>query len=89
MLFRSDRSRNRVRLLAFNILGFVVSAVAISQSMIEQVLLDRMPGRTFRWDKTVRYRKPGAAAANASSAAAPSAPITPLPGATTFGATST
>ena len=83
-----DRSRNRVRLLAFNMLGFVVSAVAISQSMIEQVLLDRMPGRTFRWDKTVRYRKPGAATATVNSATAPSAPITQLPSATTYGATS-
>ena len=56
-----DRSRRRVRLLAFNVLGFVVSAVAISRAVLEQVLLDRLPGRSFTWDKTVRYRLPSAA----------------------------
>ena len=55
-----DRSHRRVRLLAFNVLGFVVSAVAISRAVVEQVFLDRLPGRGFSWDKTVRYRRPGA-----------------------------
>ncbi len=52
-----DRSHRRVRLLAFNWLGFIVSAVAISRGVLEQVLLDRLPGRNFHWDKTVRYRR--------------------------------
>ena len=52
-----DRSRQRVRLLAFNWLGVVVSAVAISRAVLEQALLDRLPGRSFHWDKTVRYRQ--------------------------------
>ena len=52
-----DRSYRRVRLLAFNWLGFVVSATAITRSMLDQALLDRLPGREFRWDKTVRYRR--------------------------------
>ncbi len=52
-----DRSGRRVQLLAFNWLGFVVSAMAISRSVLEQVLLDRMPGKGFHWDKTVRYRR--------------------------------
>jgi cellulose synthase/poly-beta-1,6-N-acetylglucosamine synthase-like glycosyltransferase len=51
-----DRSHRRVRLLAFNWLGFVVSATAIARSVLEQLLLDRLPGRGFHWDKTVRYR---------------------------------
>jgi 4-amino-4-deoxy-L-arabinose transferase-like glycosyltransferase len=51
-----DRSRRRVRLLAFNWLGFVVSATAIARSVLEQAVLDRLPGRNFHWDKTVRYR---------------------------------
>ena len=56
-----DRSRQRVRLLAFNWLGFIVSAVAIARAVLEQAVLDRLPGRDFTWDKTVRYRKgPGA-----------------------------
>ena len=53
-----DRSRQRVRLLAFNWLGFVVSAVAIARAVLEQALLDRLPGVKFQWDKTVRYRRP-------------------------------
>ena len=52
-----DRSHRRVRLLAFNWLGFIVSAVAISRAVLEQAVLDRLPGRNFHWDKTVRYRK--------------------------------
>ena len=58
-----DRSRQRVRLIAFNWLGFIVSAVAIAKSVLDQALLDRLPGRGFHWDKTVRYRraKPGPA----------------------------
>ena len=53
-----DRSRERVRLIAFNWLGFIVSAVAIARAVLEQALLDRLPGRGFQWDKTVRYRNP-------------------------------
>ena len=56
-----DRSHRRVRLLAFNWLGFIVSAVAIARAVLEQALLDRLPGRNFQWDKTVRYRKGPAA----------------------------
>jgi len=52
-----DRSRQRVCLIAFNWLGFIVSAVAIAKSVLDQVLLDRLPGRGFHWDKTVRYRR--------------------------------
>ncbi len=52
-----DRSRQRVRLIAFNWLGFIVSAVAIARAVIEQLLLDRLPGRNFQWDKTARYRR--------------------------------
>ena len=52
-----DRSRQRVRLIAFNWLGFIVSAVAIARAVLEQALLDRLPGRGFQWDKTVRYRR--------------------------------
>jgi 4-amino-4-deoxy-L-arabinose transferase-like glycosyltransferase len=52
-----DRSHRRVRLLAFNWLGFVVSATAIARSVLEQALLDRLPGRGFQWDKTIRYRR--------------------------------
>ena len=53
-----DRSRQRVRLIAFNWLGFIVSAVAIARAVLEQALLDRLPGRGFHWDKTARYRSP-------------------------------
>lgn len=72
-----DRSHRRVRLLAFNWLGFIVSAVAISRAVLEQALLDRLPGRNFHWDKTVRYRAPAAGAAPAAAAAAAAAAVTP------------
>ena len=52
-----DRSGRRVRLLAFNWLAFIVSAVAIARAVLEQTLLDRRPGRTLQWDKTARYRR--------------------------------
>ena len=52
-----DRSGRRVRLLAFNWLAFIVSAVAIARAVLEQTVLDRRPGRTLQWDKTVRYRR--------------------------------
>jgi cellulose synthase/poly-beta-1,6-N-acetylglucosamine synthase-like glycosyltransferase len=68
-----DRSRRRVHLLAFNWLGFVVSTVAVARGVLEQSVLDRLPGRSFQWDKTVRYRplvtqtaNPGKAAVTAS-----------------------
>ena len=53
---RLDRSQRRVRLLAFNWLGFIVSVLAIAQAVLEQAVLDRLPGRSFTWDKTARYR---------------------------------
>jgi hypothetical protein len=52
-----DRTHRRVRLIAFNWLGFIVSAVAIAQAVLEQAVLDRLPSRSFHWDKTVRYRR--------------------------------
>ena len=60
-----DRSGHRVRLLAFNWLGFLVSAVAIARGALEQVLLDRLGKRQFKWDKTVRYRTAPAAVGTA------------------------
>ena len=62
-----DRSGNRVRLLAFNWLGFIVSAMAISRGVLEQVVLGRLGTPQLKWDKTARYRSapartPGAAA---------------------------
>ena len=71
-----DRSGRRARLIAFNWLGFMVSAVAISRAVLEQLLLDRLPGRGFQWDKTVRYRQapPAAAGATPPAAATPGLP---------------
>ena len=65
-----DRSTRRVQLLAFNALGFIVGAVAIARAVLEQAVLDRLPGATFHWDKTVRYRQAGQAA-HAAQAALP------------------
>ena len=74
-----DRSHRRLRLLAFNWLGFVVSATAIARSVIDQALLDRLPGKGFQWDKTVRYRRNSALALLAPTAKAASLLPSPLP----------
>ncbi len=66
-----DRSRQRIRLLAFSFLGFIVSAVAIMRSVYEQALTDRLPGGKFQWDKTVRYRRSSAAVAMPPAKAGP------------------
>ena len=66
-----DRSRQRVRLLAFNWLGFIVSAVAIARAVLEQALLDRLPGRNFTWDKTVRYRQAPASSSTPATSSTP------------------
>ncbi len=52
-----DGSRQRVRLLPLNYLGFMVSVISITQAGWSQIL-DHAFKREFRWDKTVRYRKP-------------------------------
>ncbi len=52
-----DGKRNRLRLLPFSLLGFVVSLVAISVSVWD-LLLDRVLRRDMVWEKTIRYRKP-------------------------------
>jgi cellulose synthase/poly-beta-1,6-N-acetylglucosamine synthase-like glycosyltransferase len=52
-----DGKRNRLRLLPFSLLGFVVSLVAISSSVWD-LLLDHLLRRDMVWEKTIRYRKP-------------------------------
>lgn len=52
-----DGKRNRLRLLPFSLLGFVVSLMAISLSVWD-LLLDRVLRRDMVWEKTIRYRKP-------------------------------
>jgi cellulose synthase/poly-beta-1,6-N-acetylglucosamine synthase-like glycosyltransferase len=52
-----DGKRNRLRLLPFSLLGFVVSLVAISASVWD-LLLDHLLRRDMVWEKTIRYRKP-------------------------------
>ena len=51
-----DRSRRRVRLLAFNWLGFSVSGFAIARAVFEQMVLDRVRTSRFQWEKTARFR---------------------------------
>jgi cellulose synthase/poly-beta-1,6-N-acetylglucosamine synthase-like glycosyltransferase len=53
-----DGTRNRLRLLPLNVSGFLVSMVAISRATFNQMIWDRFKGaNSFKWDKTVRYRK--------------------------------
>jgi len=52
-----DGSRQRIRLLPLNYLGFLVSAISITRATLNQIL-DNYLKRELIWDKTVRYRKP-------------------------------
>ncbi|WP_447122695.1 glycosyltransferase [Glaciimonas sp. GG7] len=52
-----DYNHRRIRLLPFNLIGFIVSLVGISEATLEQLLTDHLMHRRFQWDKTVRYRK--------------------------------
>lgn len=51
-----DGNRRRLRLLPFNMLGFLVSVFAISGAVWSQ-MLDSIFKREMVWDKTVRYRQ--------------------------------
>ena len=51
-----DGHRRRLRLLPFNMLGFLVSLFAISGA-IGSLMLDRLFKREMVWDKTIRYRE--------------------------------
>ena len=51
-----DGNRRRLRLLPFNMLGFLVSLFAISGA-VWSLLLDRILNREMVWDKTIRYRE--------------------------------
>lgn len=51
-----DGSHRRLRLLPFNLLGFLVSLFAISASVVG-MLADHVFRRELVWDKTLRYRQ--------------------------------
>ncbi len=51
-----DGNRKRLRLLPFNMLGFLVSLFAISGA-VWSLLIDSVFRREMVWDKTIRYRK--------------------------------
>lgn len=50
-----DGNRRRLRLLPFNMLGFLVSLFAISGA-VGSLMLDGLLKREMVWDKTIRYR---------------------------------
>ena|SRR5450830_700907 len=50
-----DGNRRRLRLLPFNMLGFLVSLFAISGAVWSQ-MLDSLLKREMVWEKTIRYR---------------------------------
>ena len=49
---RLDGSPRRIRLLPLNLLGFLVSLVATSQAVLDEI----RPGGAFVWHKTERFR---------------------------------
>ena len=52
---RLDNTRQRVCLLPFLILGFVVSVFSVSRACVDQ-LMAPITGAQFHWDKTERFR---------------------------------
>jgi len=52
-----DGNRKRLRLLPFNILGFLVSLFAIAGAVLS-LMIDKVFKREMVWDKTIRYRQP-------------------------------
>ena len=50
-----DGNRRRLRLLPFNMLGFLISLFAISGA-VWSLLIDKVFKREMVWDKTIRYR---------------------------------
>ena len=56
-----DGSRERVRLMPLNYLGFLVSLMAVSSATLAQLVTFWRPQRALRWEKTVRYRQSKAA----------------------------
>lgn len=61
-----DGNRRRLRLLPFNLLGFLVSLFAISGA-VWSLMLDRVFKRKMVWEKTIRYRSPDAQIAQSES----------------------
>ena len=54
-----DGNRRRLRLLPFNMLGFLISLFAIAGA-VWSLMIDRVFKREMVWDKTIRYRaEPG------------------------------
>ena len=51
-----DRGGNRIRLLPFNFLNFLISAVTVSLATLTQLF--NKDGRCHIWEKTPRFRKP-------------------------------
>lgn len=52
---RLDYTRERICLLPFLILGFVVSIISVSRACVSQ-LMAPITGAQFHWDKTERFR---------------------------------
>jgi cellulose synthase/poly-beta-1,6-N-acetylglucosamine synthase-like glycosyltransferase len=57
---RLDGSRNRIRLLPFLSLGFLVNLLAISRATLSRRSWLAVPSSGPRWEKTERYRTAGA-----------------------------
>lgn len=55
-----DGNRNRIRLLPLNLFGFLISLLSIARATWNQFFFDWLLRRSLVWDKTVRYRQPGA-----------------------------
>jgi cellulose synthase/poly-beta-1,6-N-acetylglucosamine synthase-like glycosyltransferase len=54
---RLDSTRQRICLLPFLVLGFLVSIFAVSRAILSQMMAP-LTGAQFHWDKTERFRAP-------------------------------
>jgi cellulose synthase/poly-beta-1,6-N-acetylglucosamine synthase-like glycosyltransferase len=53
---RMDGNRKRIRLLPLTYCAFLVSTVAITRAVLDQIVFDVLSHRELHWDKTLRFR---------------------------------
>ena len=54
---RLDGNNRRLRLIPFNLFGFLVSCLSITRATWDLVVNDWLLKRELQWDKTERYRR--------------------------------
>jgi len=69
-----DGNNRRLRLIPFNLLGFIVSCLSISRATWDLVINDWLFRKELKWDKTTRFRRGDQAATAVAGAAVGAGP---------------